>query len=123
MHMVATPNRKMQRVLQLSMGLTFAYVVATFIFGLRAHSLALLSEVGGGATRMPPAQGAWLNPATGALILDDVTLVYSYVDGDALTTRLSDIRALLHGLGRALNQGEVVVEVNESFYKIRDFDI
>jgi hypothetical protein len=86
-------------------------------------ALALLSEVGGGATRMPPAQGAWLNPATGALILDDVTLVYSYVDGDALTTRLSDIRALLHGLGRALNQGEVVVEVNESFYKIRDFDV
>ncbi|MCU1319261.1 MAG: cation diffusion facilitator family transporter [Edaphobacter sp.] len=46
MHMVATPNRKMQRVLQLSMGLTFAYVVATFIFGLRAHSLALISEAG-----------------------------------------------------------------------------
>lgn len=46
MHMVATPNRKMQRVLQLSMGLTFAYVVATFFFGLRAHSLALISEAG-----------------------------------------------------------------------------
>jgi len=36
----------MQRVLQLSMGLTLAYVVATFIFGLRAHSLALISEAG-----------------------------------------------------------------------------
>ncbi len=46
MHMVATPNRKMQRVLQLSMGLTFAYVLATFFFGLRAHSLALISEAG-----------------------------------------------------------------------------
>jgi cobalt-zinc-cadmium efflux system protein len=46
MHMVATPNRKMQRVLQLSMVLTLAYVVATFIFGLRAHSLALISEAG-----------------------------------------------------------------------------
>jgi cobalt-zinc-cadmium efflux system protein len=46
MHMVATPNRKMQRVLQLSMGLTFAYIVATFFFGLRAHSLALISEAG-----------------------------------------------------------------------------
>jgi cobalt-zinc-cadmium efflux system protein len=46
MHMVATSNRKMQRVLQLSMGLTFAYVVATFVFGLRAHSLALISEAG-----------------------------------------------------------------------------
>jgi cobalt-zinc-cadmium efflux system protein len=46
MHMVASPNRKMQRVLQLSMVLTAAYVVATFVFGLRAHSLALISESG-----------------------------------------------------------------------------
>ena len=46
MHMVASPNRKMQRVLQLSMALTAAYVAATFYFGLRAHSLALLSEAG-----------------------------------------------------------------------------
>jgi cobalt-zinc-cadmium efflux system protein len=46
MHMVATPDKKMQRVLQLSMGLTTAYVLATFFFGLRAHSLALISEAG-----------------------------------------------------------------------------
>src|SRR5215471_3783119 len=46
MHMVATPDRKMQRVLQLSMVLTLAYVVATLVFGLRAHSLALISEAG-----------------------------------------------------------------------------
>ncbi len=44
--MVATPDKRMQRVLQLSMGLTLAYVVATFAFGLRAHSLALISEAG-----------------------------------------------------------------------------
>jgi cobalt-zinc-cadmium efflux system protein len=46
MHMVATPSGKMQRVLQLSMVLTLAYVGATFYFGLRAHSLALISEAG-----------------------------------------------------------------------------
>ncbi len=46
MHMVATPNRRMQRVLQISMALTTAYVGATFYFGLRAHSLALISEAG-----------------------------------------------------------------------------
>lgn len=44
--MVATPNSKMQRVLQVSMVLTLAYVGATFYFGLRAHSLALISEAG-----------------------------------------------------------------------------
>ncbi|WP_433974757.1 cation diffusion facilitator family transporter [Tunturiibacter lichenicola] len=36
----------MQRVLQFSMVLTLAYVGATFFFGLRAHSLALISEAG-----------------------------------------------------------------------------
>src|SRR5260370_21407113 len=46
MHMVAPPNGKMQRVLQLSMVFTLAYVGATFYFGLRAHSLALISEAG-----------------------------------------------------------------------------
>src|SRR2546430_5156995 len=46
MHMVASPNRRMQRVLKVSMGLTFAYVLATFLFGLKAHSLALISEAG-----------------------------------------------------------------------------
>ena len=44
--MVATPNGKMQRVLQVSMVLTAAYVGATLYFGLRAHSLALISEAG-----------------------------------------------------------------------------
>jgi len=46
MHMVAAPNRKMKRVLQISVALTAAYVVATFLFGVRAHSLALISEAG-----------------------------------------------------------------------------
>jgi cobalt-zinc-cadmium efflux system protein len=46
MHMVATQNRTMQRVLKISMAATFCYVVATFYFGLRAHSLALISEAG-----------------------------------------------------------------------------
>src|SRR6202167_978844 len=40
MHMVASPNRKMQQVLKISMALTAAYS------GVRAHSLALVSEAG-----------------------------------------------------------------------------
>ena len=36
----------MQRILKLSLALTFLYILATFIFGLRSHSLALLSEAG-----------------------------------------------------------------------------
>ena len=36
----------MQRILQFSLALTLAYIVATFFFGVRAHSLALISEAG-----------------------------------------------------------------------------
>ena len=44
--MVASSNVRMQRVLKISLAATFCYVVATFYFGLRAHSLALISEAG-----------------------------------------------------------------------------
>jgi cobalt-zinc-cadmium efflux system protein len=44
--MHASPDGRMQRVLQVSMAATGLYVLATFVFGLRAHSLALLSESG-----------------------------------------------------------------------------
>lgn len=46
MHMVATSSNRMQRVLKISLAATFCYVVATFYFGIRAHSLALISEAG-----------------------------------------------------------------------------
>src|ERR1700730_4410423 len=46
MHMVATSSGKMQQVLKISLAATFCYVVATFFFGIRAHSLALISEAG-----------------------------------------------------------------------------
>ena len=36
----------MQRILKFSLGLTFLYIAATLYFGLRAHSLALISEAG-----------------------------------------------------------------------------
>jgi cobalt-zinc-cadmium efflux system protein len=46
MHMVATSSGRMQRVLVVSLCMTGLYVAATLYFGLRAHSLALISEAG-----------------------------------------------------------------------------
>ena len=46
MHAHGQPNAAMQRILKISLGLTFLYILATFFFGLRAHSLALMSEAG-----------------------------------------------------------------------------
>jgi cobalt-zinc-cadmium efflux system protein len=50
--MVASNNRAMQRILQISLAATCCYVVATLIFGVRAHSLALISEAGHNASDM-----------------------------------------------------------------------
>src|SRR6202453_2774316 len=50
MHVHATPTGKMQRVLRLSLVATLAYVVLTLLAGLRAHSLALVSEGGHNAS-------------------------------------------------------------------------
>jgi len=52
MHMVATSSGRMQRVLIVSLAATFCYVLATLYFGLRAHSLALISEAGHNASDM-----------------------------------------------------------------------
>jgi cobalt-zinc-cadmium efflux system protein len=50
MHVHAAPptpgTNRTQSVLRISLGATLAYVVVTFVAGLRAHSLALLSEAG-----------------------------------------------------------------------------
>ena len=48
--MVASNNKAMQRVLKISLALTLMYVLATLYFGLRAHSLALVSEAGHNAS-------------------------------------------------------------------------
>jgi cobalt-zinc-cadmium efflux system protein len=46
MHMQAKSSGGMQRILKFSLLLTAMYIAATLYFGLRAHSLALISEAG-----------------------------------------------------------------------------
>ncbi len=50
MHVHASPTGKMQKVLRLSLLATIAYVLLTLIAGVRAHSLALISEAGHNAS-------------------------------------------------------------------------
>jgi cobalt-zinc-cadmium efflux system protein len=50
MHVHAPPTAKMQRVLRFSLGATLAYVLITLVAGLKAHSLALVSEAGHNAS-------------------------------------------------------------------------
>src|SRR6202035_5853719 len=46
MHVHGAPGPRTQRILRLSLVATLAYVLLTFVAGVRAHSLALISEAG-----------------------------------------------------------------------------
>lgn len=46
MHVHAPATEKTKRILRISLVLTFGYILLTLFVGLRAHSLALLSEAG-----------------------------------------------------------------------------
>src|SRR5579875_3720291 len=50
MHVHGASNAATQRVLRISLVSTIAYVLLTLIAGLRAHSLALVSEAGHNAS-------------------------------------------------------------------------
>ena len=86
------------------------------------EALALLSGIGGGATVLPPAEGAWFNPETGTFIKESVVLTYTYVDPDRFVASLGNIRRFAHRLGRETRQGEVIIEFANRLYKIRQYD-
>jgi hypothetical protein len=86
------------------------------------QALTLLSDIGGGATVLPPAEGAWLNSETGLFVKESVVLIYSYVDPDRFVTALGNLRRFVHRLGRETRQGEVIIEFANRLYKIRQYD-
>lgn len=86
------------------------------------EALELLSAIGGGATVLPPAEGAWFNPETGLFVKETVVLTYTYVDPDRFVAALGQIRRFAHRLGRETRQGEVIIEFANRLYKIRQYD-
>ncbi len=85
------------------------------------EAIRLLSEINGGATAML-AEGGWLNDE-GKIILEDPVIVYSHVkNAGEFVKHLPRIRAFLHRMGRETNQGEIAVEFDNVFYRIRTFD-
>lgn len=81
----------------------------------------LLSKIGGGATAFPPADGTWVGD-DGKIIWEQTTMIFCYILADGFQVQLSALREFLHRFGRETNQGEVVVEFDGGFYRIRQFD-
>jgi hypothetical protein len=82
----------------------------------------LLTAIGGGATSLPPAEGNWLNEDTGTLLWEQTRLVYCFILPDRFRARIKELRSFLHRFGRETNQGEVVVEFDDRFSRIKAFD-
>ncbi|MBB3937352.1 hypothetical protein [Aureimonas phyllosphaerae] len=87
-----------------------------------AEALYLLSDIGGGATAMPPVTGAWVNPQTGQLILEEPVVVYSYVDPDKFVAEIDKVIDFVRRLGRETNQGSVGMESLGTFFTVSNFD-
>ena len=85
------------------------------------EAIRLLSELNGGATAMPPVEGAWLNDEK-VVIWEHPVVVYSFIRSRVFWDNLARIREFLHRLGRETNQGEVAFEFESEFYLIREYD-
>lgn len=71
----------------------------------------ILADINLGVTRLPWAQGIWKAHANDPVLLEDVTLVYSYLRRpDAFRERFNEIKSFLDSFGTETGQGEVMVE-------------
>ena len=77
----------------------------------------LLARIGGGVTIMPPTEGGWLDEENSVIIWERPIIVYTYIKPDLFETYLPQLRAFLHRMGRETNQGEIVVEFDNQFYR------
>lgn len=85
------------------------------------EAIELLAEINGGATAMPPVEGAWFND-DGEIVKDQPIIVYSFIRPAAFVAGMPRMREFLHRMGRETKQGEVAFELNGVFYRIRHFD-
>jgi hypothetical protein len=81
----------------------------------------LLSQIGGGSTAYPPADGNWINER-GENLWEETRIVFCYVYPDRLRAKFTQLREFAHRFGRDTNQGEVVIEFDDLFWRIKHFD-
>lgn len=81
----------------------------------------LLSQIGRGATALPSADGTWLTD-NDEVIWEQTRIIYCFVVPESFLARIRGLREFVHRFGRDTNQGEVVVEFDGRFFRIKQFD-
>jgi len=85
----------------------------------------LLSDLYGGSTNMPPAQGRWYNEETQETITETVILVHCYLRQGAVNDeeKYKKVAEFLHRMGKKTKQGEVVFVLGEILCRIRKYTL
>ena len=86
---------------------------------------SLLSELYGGATNMPPAEGRWYNEETKTIITEAVILIHCYLRQGAVHDgeKYRKVAEFLHRMGKQTKQGEVVFVLGDVLYRIRKYTL
>ncbi len=82
----------------------------------------LLARIGGGVTIEPPAEGGWLDDERGVIVWERPVRMFTYLKTDRFEALVPELRSFLHRLGRETRQGEVAVEFDHRFLRIRSYD-
>lgn len=83
--------------------------------------LDLLTDINGGASALPAMTGAWRDPETGIVVIEEPVVVYTFIDAAQFESRLGEIVELVKKMGRETNQGEVAMEFNGEFFTTNRF--
>jgi hypothetical protein len=81
----------------------------------------LLSQIGRGATALPPADGTWLDEKD-KVLWEQTRIVYCFIIPENFLANVHGLRDFVHRFGRETNQGEVVVEFDSRFFRIKKFN-
>ena len=81
----------------------------------------LLVRIGGGVTIFPPTRGGWEKP-DGKVLWEETVILNTFIRAAAFRELLPDLRKFLHRFGRETNQGEVVVEFDGFFYRMKEYN-
>jgi len=82
----------------------------------------ILTTITGGATRLPPAKGMWLNRTTGQIIQETTHVVFTYFDPQSFFKDLHLLHDFVARFGRETMQEAVMVELDNKLFFISDFD-
>ncbi|MEO6536624.1 MAG: hypothetical protein ABIT47_02935 [Candidatus Paceibacterota bacterium] len=76
-------------------------------------AVQVLTDINGGSTKLPAADGSWKDK-DGKILIDRTVVVYSFIrDPDVFEQRFEEIAAFVHEFGKSANQESVMIELSD----------